>query len=40
MNLIKTRLITTENKESLKKSTKELIRLVKEIGFNINEEKT
>jgi len=32
--------ITTENKESLKKSTKELIRITKEIGLNINEEKT
>jgi len=33
-------LITTENEESLKQSTKELIRERKEIGLNINKEKT
>jgi len=32
--------IITENEESLKQSTKELIRAGKEIGLNINEDKT
>lgn len=32
--------IIAENQESLKKSTRELIRIAKEIGLNINEEKT